>query len=55
MSSGRVPNGDFYKDLVDLTLKSDELDPDKPRDDTRNQAKAEDKLNEVSISLLVHA
>ena len=47
MSTGRVPNGDFYKDLVDLTLKSDELDPDKQKEEQRHHPKVDDKTNQV--------
>lgn len=55
MSSGRVPNGDFYKELVDLTLKSDELDPGKQKEDSRQQAKPQDKLNESPGGLLLES
>ncbi|KAF0286790.1 N-alpha-acetyltransferase 38, NatC auxiliary subunit [Amphibalanus amphitrite] len=55
MSSGRVPNGDFYKDLVDLTLKSDELDPEKQQEDQRQQPKAEDKTNQSPGRLLLES
>ncbi|XP_037072732.1 N-alpha-acetyltransferase 38, NatC auxiliary subunit-like isoform X2 [Pollicipes pollicipes] len=53
MSSGRVPNGDFYNNLVDMTLKSEEIEAEKQRHDPRQHPPKQPKMENQSPGRLL--